>query len=410
MMLLLFWFAALSASFWVPPIQYGLRRVDWTLCRGLAVLLIFLPGTAIAVFLTHFGAIIDDSLTWISVCNRLIGPIVGVTFRCFWAFTGFNLLLWGACSFIIRRQCRSRCIPYVRTPRRALFASVVIVLILTGAPTFYLYNYKTLEDAVERGDLALAEKRLKFNLLGVDANTGCITKVSSHDTEAGPLLPRAAERGDLEMAKFLVEHGADLNRCGEWISSPICVSVCMDHYDVAKYLLDQGADPNLAVRAAAAKKRTDFLQLILAHGASPSLGLRDAVNANTFENLQLLIDHGATPLGIDSQGRTLLDIAGAQETDACFRLLSQYTHDIRYPHGFIEYGTVSTLEQALSFGMDPNAEYRGAFGKTETLLAHAIRLNRQEFVDTLLKAGARLTIRTPGIPANASRDTFRRSS
>ncbi|MBX7258001.1 MAG: ankyrin repeat domain-containing protein [Candidatus Hydrogenedentes bacterium] len=378
------------ASFWVPPIQYGLRYVGGAFFRGLAVALIFFPGTVMTVFGTYFGAVFDDTLTWITVWKQLIGPAIGDTFLEFWVLTGFNLTVWEICTVILRHQCRSVGKPYVYTSRRAVLGSVFVVLIVTGIPTLYLYNYKTLQYAVEHGDLLLAEKRLQNNLLGVDANTGYITRSSSDDTVTEPLLPIAARRGDLEMVKLLLTHGADINRRGERIFRPVTEAVLACHYDVAEYLLEEGADPAEAMDYASRKNESDFLRLLLAHGGSPSLGLWEAVRCGRVEDLRLLLEHGATPLGIGGDGRTLLDVAGENETDECFQVLSHYTRDIRHPNEIIRSGTLSALELALGLGLDVNAEYPGRDGKPETMLACATRLGKQEFIDVLVKAGAKV--------------------
>jgi len=57
----------------------------------------------------------------------------------------------------------------------------------------------------------------------------------------------AARQGQLGAAKALVEAHADLNQrtVGD-NSTPMLVATINGHFDVAKYLLDQGADPNLA--------------------------------------------------------------------------------------------------------------------------------------------------------------------
>jgi ankyrin repeat protein len=57
----------------------------------------------------------------------------------------------------------------------------------------------------------------------------------------------AARDGKMEAVQALVEAGADVNavNAGD-SSSPIVIAAANGHYDVAKYLLDHGANPNLA--------------------------------------------------------------------------------------------------------------------------------------------------------------------
>ena len=60
-------------------------------------------------------------------------------------------------------------------------------------------------------------------------------------------LSYAARDGRMEAVQALVEGGADVNQTtGSEKSSPMVMALINGHYDVAKYLLDKGANPNLA--------------------------------------------------------------------------------------------------------------------------------------------------------------------
>jgi ankyrin repeat protein len=57
----------------------------------------------------------------------------------------------------------------------------------------------------------------------------------------------AARDGNLEAVEALIESGADVKQVsGGDGSSPINIAIANGHYTVGKYLLDHGADPNLA--------------------------------------------------------------------------------------------------------------------------------------------------------------------
>jgi uncharacterized protein len=56
----------------------------------------------------------------------------------------------------------------------------------------------------------------------------------------------AAREGNLEMARILVDAKADLSRASANGTPPIVVAITNNHIELAMYLLEKGADPNLA--------------------------------------------------------------------------------------------------------------------------------------------------------------------
>lgn len=52
----------------------------------------------------------------------------------------------------------------------------------------------------------------------------------------------AAIRGDIENAKILLMHGADIEAKGDLSCTPLYDTVAQGHYETAKFLLEQGAD------------------------------------------------------------------------------------------------------------------------------------------------------------------------
>jgi len=59
-----------------------------------------------------------------------------------------------------------------------------------------------------------------------------------------PLMFHAALGGDLEIARILVENGADLN-AGDGLNTALHAAVLMNKADVAEWLLSHGANPEL---------------------------------------------------------------------------------------------------------------------------------------------------------------------
>ena len=132
----------------------------------------------------------------------------------------------------------------------------------------------------------------------------------------------AARDGHLESVKGLVEAGADVNEVSAGDkTSPIVMAVTNGHYDVGKYLLDHGANPNLANEQGLAalyatidaqyaplgwapnpitvQEKTSHLELmkaLLAHGANPNTKLGQKLWFRPLTHDQQWINPtGATP-------------------------------------------------------------------------------------------------------------------
>lgn len=56
----------------------------------------------------------------------------------------------------------------------------------------------------------------------------------------------SAQNGDLELVKYHTEMGVDINyQHPEFLTTPLQGAVEKEQYEIAKYLLDNGADPLL---------------------------------------------------------------------------------------------------------------------------------------------------------------------
>jgi ankyrin repeat protein len=92
-------------------------------------------------------------------------------------------------------------------------------------------------------------------------------------------LMLAARDGDLESARLLVAAGANINDCSPVGNTALMLAARNDRTPLALFLLDQGADPNIAeaghtgLHLAVARKNHELLQALLAHGASPNVRL-----------------------------------------------------------------------------------------------------------------------------------------
>lgn len=86
-------------------------------------------------------------------------------------------------------------------------------------------------DAIETGDIAAVDQ-------WADVTDGLEVRTRINET---PLI-RAAARGQLDMVRELVRHGADVNARYDAGSTPLIVASWQGHTSVVRYLLEQGAD------------------------------------------------------------------------------------------------------------------------------------------------------------------------
>jgi ankyrin repeat protein len=101
--------------------------------------------------------------------------------------------------------------------------------------------------------------------------------------DSGPgntALHAAAGRGQREMARFLLEQGADVNAMNGWGETPLHCAVAQRHLEMVADLLECGADINACQAGsdtgtplwrAAEKLLLDEVKYLLQHGADPRL-------------------------------------------------------------------------------------------------------------------------------------------
>ncbi len=88
------------------------------------------------------------------------------------------------------------------------------------------------------------------------------------------LLRAAAENGDLELVKILLQRGTDPNAADDFSFTALMAAAGNDHFDVAKILLDKGADVNAkdkqgiqALVVAVKKGHERIVDLLITRGA-----------------------------------------------------------------------------------------------------------------------------------------------
>ncbi|MGD8586822.1 MAG: ankyrin repeat domain-containing protein [Chloroflexota bacterium] len=238
--------------------------------------------------------------------------------------------------------------------------------------------------AVEAADAAEVERLLQA---GADANLP--------DSEGNALLPQAAQAGDLAMVEALVSAGAELDGLfrssvdGTELRLPALAWAAPDnHIEIAEFLIEHGADVDQAapvsgyrpVHIAAWLNHPEMVKLLLDHGSDPDetnvawgddgTPLHVAMMYGSVEAMRALLDGGAAVNLQFGPGTTLLMLVQYQTLEAQPERRDELT---------------SLL---LEYGADPNL----LDDSGNTALHHAARWDRVTTIPLLVEHGASLNV------------------
>ena len=209
----------------------------------------------------------------------------------------------------------------------------------------------------------------------------------------------------VEAARDMVEHGVDVNVKDNDGSTPLIKVVWHGHLDVVKYLVSQGADVNEAkngwtpLHRAAARGHLDVVKYLVSQGADVNAKNNDggtpffmaAVHGH-LDVVKYLVSQGADVNTEYNGGETLLFLpANKGFLDIVKYLVSQGAdvnaedNDGRTPLHWAAYnGELDIVKYLVSQGVDVNAEDDAG----ETPLDKAIEENEDEIADFLKQHGA----------------------
>jgi len=214
-------------------------------------------------------------------------------------------------------------------------------------------------------------------------------------------LMSAAQSGDLELVRYLLEQGANPNaRDSMYAMMPLQHAFVGGNEDVVILLLEHtqdvnatGADGVTALHAAAfgwpdlysTERRKEFVEatyLLLERGADVDGRLRDkgwtplmvAANREHEATVRLLYCYGASPVSEDEAGQTAIDIAARNGFVYLARYLESPTCDRAGNDALVRAGSIDRKARTLSA--------QGRYAEAIALLAEVLRLQENALGET----------------------------
>ena len=324
--------------------------------------------------------------------------------------------------------------------------TVLKFILSTPIPLIQTFEESVFKVATRMGNVRVIRDLLhnsRLNCLVKSSGEILVKAVQSSNVELVRLLLNAGARVDLseaslvqaktvEIARMLIGAGAALNGIGEPYGSDRCTALCaaVRRHDVklARYLINAGADVNLATRdvspleMAASEKQRELLELLLKHGAHVNREYynRDvllcAAVSGSLDCVRLLVEAGAAmnaPIGSSHPRITPLHAASSQGHLEMVTFLLDHGANVNASaaddnEGFsktvlitaVENNNLELVKLLLNADADVNLPSISYYGCTALEVAKA-RPVSSEIIDILIAKGAR----DPALPLDPHQKT-----
>ena len=227
-------------------------------------------------------------------------------------------------------------------------------------------------------------------------------------------IHEAAEKGDLADVKRHLQRGVKVNARDENGSTPLMSAVMCDHLDVVKYLVAKGADVNAKssnngttpLMSAAMRDLLDMVKYLIANGADvnakDSEGTTPLMLAATWGHLldvvEFLVSNGADVNAKDSKGTTPLILAGVERMDAV-KFLIDNGADVnakgKDERTLLIYATMCGSLDAVKYLVAKGADVNTKDNKGLTPPMHAVNAGHLDVAKYLTANGADIDIIYP---------------
>ena len=183
-------------------------------------------------------------------------------------------------------------------------------------------------------------------------------------------LQEACYAGNLDIVKFLIDIGADVNA---WIGTrgtALLSATLANHKQIAELLIANGADVN----------RRNYIGQSILHFACQE---------GNKEIVQLLIDNKAYIEALNNYGQTPLNLAQQVGHTEIIELLREHgAAEVQSLHGAAATGNIERVKQLISEGADLEEKVNTSFGPNTTPLHMAAANGRTEVAKLLIDHGA----------------------
>lgn len=252
---------------------------------------------------------------------------------------------------------------FIASPHRWFWLAILILTLLVANFTvraiYKAYNNASCTKAVLEGNSDKVKTLLEHN--GVNPN-GIVSQGTTY-------LDHAAQAGNVQLAKVLLDHGANLPKLAKDVSNLLHSAAKLGDMITAQLLLKRGAGSGVP----------------FPNGMQP---IEWAVRNQSIEFINILINHGANPNLVAREGQSLLALAVALDFPKIVEILVDRGADIN--------ATVTTpvSEEFINLFTTKYARFFLTQDSGLTPLMLAIIRKRQDTVRTLLARKARMDIST----------------